>query len=184
MTRNAEGMSPLENHPAHTQALGMMSVEIGVLETNLGELLGALLGIEPHVGQIVYMTPQSYIGRLSILENVANNILISESDALKRIRAYLKRAKARIQYRNDCTHGIWGVKKADRTIVTRRSAPYMEGTKAIAVPIIDLQTEIAKIRELTDDIIKETAYVVLERQRFQASQQKLKKLNRGVHNVG
>jgi hypothetical protein len=62
--------SPLIDYPDHVMAIGMISIELGNLETMLGELLGSLLHISPHNGRLIYLSPQSGFGRLAILENL------------------------------------------------------------------------------------------------------------------
>lgn len=41
--------SPLEQYPDYVHAIGMISIEHASLETLLGDLLGVLLGIRPHI---------------------------------------------------------------------------------------------------------------------------------------
>ena len=83
MTEQMVPVSSLERHPEHVRALGMISIEIGNLEILLGELLGAIIGIDTDLSQIIYMTPQSYIGRLEILENVIDHVMKPEIDGTK-----------------------------------------------------------------------------------------------------
>ena len=150
------GKSPLEKHPAHVQAIGMLSIEIGVVELMLGRLLGSLLGLIDDLGEIIYMTPKSYTGRLDILENVAKRCLQPNSEGLSRIQSLVKRTKRRIQYRNDTTHSGWGVQVSDHNIVTRRPFPFTQDSKAEPVLVSDLEAEITKIRQLQADIAAET----------------------------
>jgi hypothetical protein len=46
MSENQFSISALENHPNHVRALGMISIEIGILEIRLGQMLGAIIGID------------------------------------------------------------------------------------------------------------------------------------------
>jgi hypothetical protein len=163
MDKLTTGYSPLENHPQHVQAIGMLSVEIGVAELLLGKLLGALLGLAHDLGEIIYMTPKSYTGRLEILENVAARCLQPKSEGLGRIGTLIKRTRTRIQYRNDMTHSGWGVLKSDRTVVTRRPFPFTENSKAEVVPVSELDDQIVKIRQLQQDILAEVQLVRVSR---------------------
>ena len=86
--------SPMERYPKYVHALGMISIENSSLKSCLGELLGIILGIHPHIGHTLYFTPRAAIARLDLIENVINNS-IGDDDALsKRVRAVVRRSKA------------------------------------------------------------------------------------------
>jgi hypothetical protein len=156
-------VSPLEHHPDYTKTLGLISIEIGVLEIMLGEMLGAVLGINTDISQIIYMTPQSFAGRLQILENVSAAVLKPDVSGTKRIGEFIKRAKARIQYRNTTMHSVWGVLKSDTSVVTRRPIPFVDSSPQIPVPITELQGELQKLRELIDEVVTETSIIIESR---------------------
>jgi hypothetical protein len=53
--------SPLEKHPKIVRAIGMVSIENASMESMLGELLGALLGIHLEIGHTIYFTPSGLL---------------------------------------------------------------------------------------------------------------------------
>jgi hypothetical protein len=177
---NVIKVSALERHPAYPKALGILSAEIGVLEMLLGELLGAVLGVAPHVGQIIYNSPQSYTGRLDILSNVISAVLRPEAAVTKRLIQFIKRTRARIQYRNTAMHSLWGIKKSDPSIVTRRDVPLLEGRAAVEVPITEIENQITKLRILIDEVESEIPSVIAQRRQFFLSRNKSRKRGRAA----
>lgn len=171
--------SPLEDHPEYTKALGMIGIEIGVLEIALGEMLGAILGINTDLSQIIYMTPQSYIGRLQILENVIEAVMKPDASGTKALLGYISQTKARIQYRNDAMHSVWGVKTSDKSVVTRRPVPLVDKKPQIPVPITELQDQISKLRKLSAEVYAEVKIVIEQRAALEAQLQKERK--QGLH---
>lgn len=159
-------VSALERHPAYPKALGILSAEIGVLEMLLGELLGAILGIETHLGQVIYNSPQSYTGRLDIPANVISVTLKPTIPGTVRLNGFIKRTRARIQYRNTVMHSLWGIKQSDPSIVTRREVPLLPDRPQIPVPLRELQDEIAKVRTLIDEVEQEIPEVIKQRLQF------------------
>ena len=53
----------------------MISIENASLESLLGEMLGALLGIYPSVGHTLYFTPKATLARLDMLARNSEGIL-------------------------------------------------------------------------------------------------------------
>ena len=168
-------VSVLEKHPEYPKAFGILSAEIGILEMRLGELLGAILGIKPFIGQVIYNTPKSYTGRLEILENVIA-VHLAPTDGTHLMQGFIKRAKARIQYRNEAMHSLWGLHQADPSIVVRRSVPLLPSGEDIPVPITEIEEEIRKLRELIQDVEHETPEIMSQREAFFAEYEKSKSL--------
>lgn len=69
-TESKRYQSPLEGYPEYVKAIGMISIENASLELVLGELLGTLLGVHPHIGHTLYFTPRAAIARLELIENI------------------------------------------------------------------------------------------------------------------
>ena len=176
-------VSALERHPAYPKALGILSAEIGVLEMLLGELLGAILGIETHVGQVIYNSPQSYSGRLDILGNVISVILNEKAEGTKKLNGFIKRTRKRIQYRNTAMHSVWGIQESDPNIVSRRDVPLLLGKPAILVPIREIEAEIEKLRILIDEVEFEIPRVIVQRKQFFASLHKSPAPSQGVQSA-
>jgi hypothetical protein len=92
--------STLAAHHNHVHAIGIISIETGNLEINLAELLAALLHIDRHFGRVVYLTPQSFMGRLQILENVMEDVLVEKSEGKKYIKSVIAKARSYLGRRN------------------------------------------------------------------------------------
>jgi len=87
--------SPMERYPKYVHALGMISIENSSLESCLGELLGIILGIHPHIGHTLYFTPRAAIARLDLIENVINDSIGDDEALSKRVRAVVKALQGR-----------------------------------------------------------------------------------------
>jgi hypothetical protein len=154
--------STLDRFPEHVQAIGMVSIETANLDFMLGELLGALLHIDASFGALVYLTPQSYSGRLQILENVAAYSLQPQTDVSKQIETIITKARAYIGKRHELIHESWGTAADDPTKVVRRRLPYIDKHPARAVPITELTDLIANTRELAEEVMLLTAQLFSE----------------------
>jgi hypothetical protein len=144
--------SALEDHPEHAKAIGMISVEIANLDVLLGSLLGALLHIDYRLGEIVYLTPKSAIGRISILENVVEASMANGSKARVHIEALLTKAKKYIGKRHDLIHGAWGVNLKTRKVVSANLPLSDEVNRIKEVPLIELTDLLQSIRILATEI--------------------------------
>lgn len=148
--------SVLDKYPEHVQAIGMISVEIANLEILLGELLAALLHVDPHFGRLVYLTPQSFAGRLSILKNVTSDTLVENTSGRKHIDRLIEKAERLIVKRHRMIHDSWGTDATNPKKIVRRSLPYKESNPAKPVPISDLTDMVEDIRGLCDEVMKAT----------------------------
>ena len=86
----------MEAYPEYVKAIGMISIENASLESVLGELLGVLLGVHPHIGHTLYFTPRAAIARLELIENVLPLSIAKDEELTKRVKAAVKRARAAI----------------------------------------------------------------------------------------
>jgi hypothetical protein len=142
--------SPLENHPKYVHAIGMISIENASLESLLGELLGALLGIHLHIGHTLYFTPRSAIARLDLLANVAAESIGKHLKLLAKVRAIIKRSKAAIGKRHDIIHSLWAETEYGEDIgVARISFPEWGG---VEVPLTALNELIRDFRILIEEV--------------------------------
>src|SRR5258708_30723570 len=108
--------SSLEQYPEHIIAIGMITIEIGNLEVELGGLLGALLHIQQEIGEIVYLTPRAAIARVAVIENVVNATLTEGTDVYKAIAHIVERAKTVIGKRHGLVHELWGVHATSKQV--------------------------------------------------------------------
>jgi hypothetical protein len=144
--------SVLERFPKHVRAIGMISVELGNLEARLGDLLGVLLHIDSHFGRVVFLTPHSAAGRISILKNVLRDTLMEESEGFEHIEKLVERAEALIGKRNSYVHDNWGTLKENDKLVARIEPPQQDHKKVRIVPIQELTDTIKAIRKLARDV--------------------------------
>jgi hypothetical protein len=112
--------SMMEKHPEYVQAIGMISIEVANLEIALADLLAALLHIDRHFGRVVYLTPQITLGRLSILQNVADDHLVEPHDYLKKV---IDEARRLIIKRHEYIHEVWGTAPDAPKQVVRQRLP-------------------------------------------------------------
>lgn len=142
--------SPLENHPKYVHAIGMISIENASLESMLGELLGALLGIHLSIGHTLYFTPRAAIPRLELLSNVAAQSIGRHPKLLARVRAIIKRSKAAMGKRHDIIHSLWAeTEYGEATGVARISFPEWGGGD---VPLTVLNELIRDFRILVEEV--------------------------------
>jgi hypothetical protein len=144
--------STLEKHPDHVHAIGMISIEIGNLEINLAELLAALLHIDRHFGRVVYLTPQSFSGRLNILKNVMKDHLVEGSEGRKYVESVVSKANGYIGKRHEYVHNLWGISPDNPQHIVRQDIGQRKRAKL--VPLEELTTLINNIRELSEDVRK------------------------------
>lgn len=148
--------SVLERHPKYAQSIGMISAEVAVLDIVLGELLAALLHIGPGFGRTIYLTPHASSARLKILENVLVDSLVEGSKGFKVVKDFVRRAKAIMGRRHDYIHNVWGLKESQPGKVSMRALPYRENQESRLVPLNELKEQQNKIRDLIEDVMRET----------------------------
>lgn len=128
----------------------MISVENASLESLLGELLGALLGIHPHVGHTLFFTPKASIARLELLENVIGLSIEKDDPGLAgKVRSVIKRSRAAIGKRHEVIHSLWAVNEFTGPPVARISFPKWGGGD---VELNDLTDLIRDYRILVEEV--------------------------------
>jgi len=85
--------SALVGKRKYLQAIGLLSVEIAMLERALGELLATILGTHWLIADAVFFASNSSIARLEIISRVSRLVLCGLPKDLKRVEGFLKRAK-------------------------------------------------------------------------------------------
>jgi hypothetical protein len=145
----------LESYPEYVQAVGMITIEVGNLETRLADLLSAVLNVDGEVGHAIYFTPRSGVARVEVLENVHEALHPDENldeEEVKEIRKKLahirKRAKTLMDRRNKYAHAHWGV--LNETVYVGEAPIKEDGFQKASLPelkkivsdMLDLDTEI------------------------------------------
>ena len=113
----------------------MISIENASLESMLGELLGALLGIFPRIGHTLYFTPKAVLARLEMLENVLTEALEHDPASLAKVAAVVKRSRAIMGKRNDIMHSLWAISEEPGAPAARILFPSWRGGD---VPLAEL----------------------------------------------
>jgi len=147
--------SPLEKHPKYVRAIGMISIENASLESMLGELLGALLGIHLQIGHTLFFTPRASIARLELLSNVAPESLGRHPRLLIKVRAIIKRSKAAMGKRHDIIHSLWAENEYGNTSVSRISFPDWGGADVSLTVLTDLIRDFRVLIEEVGPLINE-----------------------------
>jgi hypothetical protein len=156
--------SPLENHPEYVHALGMISIENASLESMLGELLGALLGIHLQFGHTLYFTPRAAVARLELLENITEASIGHDEKLKNRVFAIIKRSKAAIGKRNVFIHSMWAENEYPEVegsdiLVARISFPTWEGGDVSLRTLTDLVRDYRALVEEVGPMIDEVQSV-------------------------
>ena len=115
----------------------------------LGELLGAILGIDLQIAHTLFFTPRASIARLDLLLNVLDDSLPRHPELRARVRGLIKRAKSAIGKRHDVIHSLWAENEHRGTPITRISFPSWSGGD---VPIVTLTDLIRDFRGLIEEI--------------------------------
>jgi hypothetical protein len=97
-------MSGTQFEESYVAAIGRATAEMAVLENLLGQLQAKVLGVEPKVGQAMYLSSHTAFGRVASLEITAGAAGYSKLDQLKSLT---KRARELLQKQNDLPHEIW-----------------------------------------------------------------------------
>jgi hypothetical protein len=105
--------SPLERYPEYIQALGMISVELAILEWALARLLGALFRIPPSWAEAVYFASNSTIPRVNMLKRAVAAVCPSKDDEMRKdLDKFLGGCIAAMGKRHDKLHSAWLVDPA------------------------------------------------------------------------
>jgi hypothetical protein len=163
--------SILEDHPKHVNAIGMISIENANLDLMFGVFLARVLGVPAEIGQALYLTPKSAMGRIEMIENVGKLAFpIHRTDDLdpepraalestnvirlkdvQRVMALTKRARSIINKRHSIIHDAWGLQQ-DTSEVARRPLPIKLDAIPQPVSLHSLTEIIRDIRAAIDDV--------------------------------
>ena len=144
--------SKLENHPKLVHAIGMLTVEVAVLETALANLLGAIIDLDANTADALYLTPKAAIARIEILENAANARLMTHNTHLAEVLGLCKRAKAVLGKRHNIIHSRFVVhpETSDVYVIELRG----KTTNHKQIKVADLEKIILETRTLIVEAIQ------------------------------
>jgi len=143
--------STLSETPEYFTAVGAIAIEVTNLETVMGGLLEAFLGQPDDVGEIIYLTPQTAFGRLQIISNLVDYMLLSETRGAKELVVVLEKAKAIIGKRHALIHARWGTSD-DGIVKSMDGPPRREGKEPQAREITELHDLVRRTRDLILEI--------------------------------
>jgi hypothetical protein len=141
--------SPLEKHPAHVQALGMIAIELANLEVVFSNMLGAVLRLDLKTAKALYFTPKSSQARMETLVNVIDEVL-KDTPFLTICDSFVKRGLRILNKRNGMLHDVWGVSKDDQNQVVALSFP---GGERKPIQLAILTNMIRDLRILADEVM-------------------------------
>jgi hypothetical protein len=160
MDKAAPPTSSLESFPKHVHAIGMISIELANLEILLGRMLAALLRIPPGLGEILYLTPRTGMGRIEVLENIAREVLVAESKGLRQVTKIIGRVKAVMNDRHGMIHVVWTTSLTDPKRVGKIKVPILNDAPQVQPVSIERLTGLVKrIRNLHKDVASATAHM-------------------------
>ena len=113
-----------------------------------------LLHIGEEVARTVYLTPRVAIGRVEILENVAE--LSVTNDLAKQVSNVTKRARTLVEKRHRMMHDYWGV-DIETGMPSRMAIPQKASKPKKIVSLEELTATIQDIRVLATDARELTA---------------------------
>lgn len=159
MTKPAKrpaALTTLAKHSAYIKAIGMFVVEFTNLEIYLGDLVGSLLHISIDNGRILYLTPQTGYGRISILENLRSdgkNLFQKDSKDDKELTSIIREARRLMDIRHRIIHHSWGLaSNATETLVAQRKTPFLKSNPFKPVTLAELERNIDDIRRLAHQV--------------------------------
>ncbi|HMJ43685.1 MAG TPA: hypothetical protein VK522_15545 [Pseudolabrys sp.] len=150
--------SPLEKHPKYVRAIGMVSIENASLESMLGELLGAILGIRLQIAHTLFFTPKSGMARLDLLANVLDESLPKHPELRTRVRAIIKRSRTAIGKRHDVIHSLWAENEYEGPPIARISFPSWAGGEVPITTLTDLVRDFRGLIEEVEPLINEVQH--------------------------
>ena len=91
----------MTNHPEYLQAIGLVAVEISMMEV--------LLATVPRVGAAIYYAAKAASARVDILIEAARVALANNRLLLRRIESLAKLAKGTFDDRHRVDHHLWSI---------------------------------------------------------------------------
>ena len=86
--------SVMEDYPDYVCVIGMITIELGNLESSLADLLAEILGVDGEVAHSIYFTPKAVIPRVEVLTNVNTALHPNEELDEEEMREIRKRLMA------------------------------------------------------------------------------------------
>lgn len=140
----------LVGKPKYLQAIGLLSVEIAHLERALAEMLASIMGAHWLVADAIFFASNSSIARMDIIARVAPLVLASLPSELKKVEAFLKRAKAVMGKRHDVVHAYWSLAERGKHVDRMKLGGYSRKP----VTLTELKTMVRDVQRLYSEIIR------------------------------
>lgn len=141
--------SVLEEHPEHVKAIGMLQIEATNLEHALGTFLAAFLDLREDIGQIIYLTPKTTLGRLEIIENLIGHCLVEKSEGHKQLSSITARSRKIFGKRHTLIHGTWGITDGKISMI---SGPPTDSANPVPWTKDQINEIVQDIRKLVTDM--------------------------------
>jgi hypothetical protein len=140
-----EMKSPLVDKPEYLQAIGLVTVEINIMEFMLAAVLGVTIKVSPDIARAIYYAPRAASARVDILADAAVAAITDNPRLLASITSLTKRAKGIFNDRHAVAHDRWVV-PAGATTVHRGSGASLDHRAADLAELGDL---VKRARSLT-----------------------------------
>jgi hypothetical protein len=138
--------SPLERFPEHVKAIGMITIELGILEVMFTKLLSAILRTDEATGAIILMSTKSTRARLDIVLHTAKYLLAPEE--FEAVKDVIKRGGKSLNKRNEFIHETWGISPGTDHVM-RIPSPYGDPRQ---IKLAELTGEVEHLRHLSDQV--------------------------------
>jgi hypothetical protein len=144
-------ITALTHRPAHLEAMGTFAVEITHMERALSEMLGIIMGTHFAVAEVIYFTVNSAIGRMDIVRNIAELVLVSLPKDRKKVISLVERGKAVMGRRHAVIHSFWMLGDTPDAIRSEKLGEFRN--KRIGVlSLKDLKQQVRSVQVLTNEI--------------------------------
>lgn len=111
-----EMKSPLIDKPEYLQAIGLVTVEINMMEFLLAAILGVMIKVSPEIGRAIYYAPKAASARTDILVHAARAAITDNPRLLASIESLERRAKGVFNDRHGVAHDRWMVPLGATTV--------------------------------------------------------------------
>jgi hypothetical protein len=140
-------LSPMVNQPEYLRAIGLVAVQINLLEFMLAAIFGVTTNMSPEVARAIYYAPRSPTARVDLLEAAATKSLGGNKHLQSRVLSVCKTAKGVFTERNDVMHDVWTVPSGE-TQIWRFSAG-LPG-RAAEASLDEMRALVERARHLAD----------------------------------
>lgn len=140
-----EMKSPLVDKPEYLQAIGLVTVEINMMEFLLAAVFGVTIKVSPEIGRAIYYAPKAASARLDILADAARAAITDNPRLLASLESLAKRAKSIFNDRHGVAHDRWMVPLGATTVHRGSGASLDQRT----VELTELEVLVKRARALS-----------------------------------